>query len=260
MYLSAAQSRALAKVMAALVEPFDEADVRARVGDSMLELLGAQYYASYVWDAAENCFEKRVQINMDPGDLARYESHYQYHDPITPKLQRYRRAVHVNEVMPQEALVRTEFYNDFLAKSGLYRGINLYVWERNRNIGDMRIWRDRRRPDFSRDDLALLELIRPALCASLGRSQPVDGVQRQVEKPLQRADAALSERERQIACLIVRDMSDKEIARHLNIAPTTVRTHIMHAFRKLNVNSRLKLAQCVEPLTGPILHCEDIQR
>jgi hypothetical protein len=68
--------------------------------------------------------------------------------------------------MPQCDLVRTEFFNDFLARDGLHWGVNLYAWVGDQNIGDMRIWRDRRHENFSSDDLQLLDLMRPVFTAA----------------------------------------------------------------------------------------------
>ena len=100
----------------------------------MLDLLGAQHYASYVWDPLEQRFDGGTHINMDPANLDRYVSYYQHHDPITPSLQKHRQAVRVTDVMPQSQLRRTEFFNDFLARDGLYWGVNLYAWSGERNI------------------------------------------------------------------------------------------------------------------------------
>jgi hypothetical protein len=169
MYLSAARAGVLARVMATLAEPHEEAEIRSRVGELMLELLGAQYYASYVWDARRQCFDAGVHLNMDRANLRRYEQHYQFRDPITLKLQQHRRAVRVTDVLAQGQLERTEFFNDFLARDGLHWGVNLYAWSGDSNIGDLRIWRDRRRENFSETDLALLDLVRPALVAALDR-------------------------------------------------------------------------------------------
>ena len=159
--------------MTTLAEPHEEREIRIRVGELMLDLLGAQHYASYVWDDTQQCFDRGVQLNMDPANLAQYQRHYQYHDPITLKIQQHRRAVRVTDVLPQSQLRRTEFFNDFLARDGLYWGVNLYAWQADRNIGDMRIWRDRKRENFTRDDLEILDLVRPALVAALHRSRDV---------------------------------------------------------------------------------------
>jgi len=239
-HLTARQTVALGCVMATLAEPFGEAEIRARVGALMLDLLGAQHYASYVWDEQRHCFDAGVHLNMDAANLQRYEHHYQYHDPITLKLQQHRRAVRVTDVLAQDRLTRTEFFNDFLARDGLHWGVNLYAWSADHNIGDMRIWRDRRRANFDDNDLALLDLVRPAFVAALSRCR-----REEIAPASTRSSAAslLSERENEVAALAACGLADKEIARRLGISVTTVRTHIDHAFRKLGVANRTLLAQ-----------------
>jgi DNA-binding CsgD family transcriptional regulator len=243
MHLSARQAEVLGRVMATLAEPLAEPEIRGRVGTLMLDLLGAQHYASYVWDEGRRCFDAGVHLNMDAANLLRYERHYQYHDPITLTLQQHRRVVRVTDVLAQERLTRTEFFNDFLARDGLHWGVNLYAWSGAHNIGDMRIWRDRRRENFSDNDLAVLDLVRPAFVAALRRSQADAGAPPAVDRREPTAVALLSERERQVADLAASGLHDKEIARELGISVTTVRTHIDHAFRKLGVTNRMRLVQ-----------------
>jgi len=240
MHLSAQQAVVLGRVMATLAEPFGEAEIRARVGALMLELLGAQHYASYVWDADRRCFDVGVHLNMDAANLLQYERYYQYHDPITLTLQQHRRAVRVTDVLAQERLTRTEFFNDFLARDGLHWGVNLYAWSGDRNIGDMRIWRDRRRANFDDNDLAVLDLVRPAFVAALRRSRGEPVPPAPAEPP---AASPLSKRENEVASLAACGLHDKEIARRLGISITTVRTHLDHAFRKLGVTNRMLLVQ-----------------
>lgn len=62
--------------------------------------------------------------------------------------------------------------------------------------------------------------------------------------PSQRASllAQLSPREQQILGLIARGASNKEIGRALDIAETTVKIHVQHILRKLNVSSRVHAA------------------
>lgn len=52
----------------------------------------------------------------------------------------------------------------------------------------------------------------------------------------------LSPRELEIVCLIAKGCSNKEIARLLNIADTTVKIHVQHVLRKLNLSSRVQVA------------------
>jgi two-component system nitrate/nitrite response regulator NarL len=53
---------------------------------------------------------------------------------------------------------------------------------------------------------------------------------------------SLSTREREILGLIARGDSNKLIARELDIAETTVKVHVQHIFRKLNLTSRVQVA------------------
>ena len=52
----------------------------------------------------------------------------------------------------------------------------------------------------------------------------------------------LSAREREILALIAQGASNKEIGRSLGIAETTVKIHVQHILRKLNLNSRVQAA------------------
>ena len=56
------------------------------------------------------------------------------------------------------------------------------------------------------------------------------------------AHGALSPREAEILRHIARGASNKEIARSLDIAETTVKIHVQHILRKLNLSSRVQAA------------------
>ncbi len=54
--------------------------------------------------------------------------------------------------------------------------------------------------------------------------------------------AQLSPREQEVLAGIARGESNKEIARHLDIAETTVKIHVQHILRKLGLTSRVQAA------------------
>ena len=58
----------------------------------------------------------------------------------------------------------------------------------------------------------------------------------------EKADSILSPREASVARLLMVGLSDKEIAKDLNIAPRTVQAHIDHIKNKLGVHSRTQIA------------------
>jgi two-component system, NarL family, response regulator LiaR len=65
-------------------------------------------------------------------------------------------------------------------------------------------------------------------------------LRRPAEQP---AVAPLTRREREVACLLALGRSNKEIARALVLSEATVRTHITHILRKLNLSNRTAVAR-----------------
>jgi DNA-binding CsgD family transcriptional regulator len=57
---------------------------------------------------------------------------------------------------------------------------------------------------------------------------------------------SLTERERQVARLVVDRKANREIAEALFLSPKTVETHMRNIFRKLDVSSRVEVARAVE--------------
>jgi DNA-binding CsgD family transcriptional regulator len=264
LHLDCAQTRVLSQIFELLAERQHEHDIRVRLGELVSRLLRAESYASYVWSEASHSFTGRVAIHMSDSNLSRYEAYYQFHDPITHLLRERSEPTLVTSILPQRELMRTEFFNDFLQRDGLYWGVNLHVRVAGECTGDLRIWRDRRGDNFGDDELALLRMIMPAFRAALRRchregeigasgaaaanGQEASEHTRQIQLPLERpplapaGEGGLTAREAEIARLAAGGMSDKEIAGALAISFTTVRTHLKHTFRKLNVDNRVKLA------------------
>lgn len=244
MYLSHRKVQALQSVLTGLSEPKDEDErnMRLEIGPPLLELLEAQYYVSYIWSDENQDFREGQSINFDPDHLKLYERYYQFHDPITSKMQVHREAVRATDVMAQSDLQRTEFFNDFLSLGGLHWGVNLYAWSEHQNTGDIRIWRDKRRSNFSVEELALLSMLRAPFQASLKRLRL-----RKMAVPRFHRLVGLSCREIEVTEKVVQGLSDKEICRTLNMALPTVRTHLRNIFRKYEVDSRIKLVRMVGP-------------
>ena len=61
---------------------------------------------------------------------------------------------------------------------------------------------------------------------------------------------SLSPREREILALIAKGASNKEVARELNIAEATVKIHVQHILRKLNLSSRVQAAVYMAERSG----------
>ncbi|WP_321813469.1 MULTISPECIES: response regulator transcription factor [unclassified Paraburkholderia] len=265
MYLTSRELALLADIFKLLADrSLPEAVLRYEAGRRLLDLLRADFLGSYVWDDAQGRFANRVAINMSADNLGDYERYFQFRDPLTPLLQHQRGAVRVTDVIAHEELARTELFNDFLRRDGLHWGLNLFAWDGDTNIGDLRIWRGDHRENFSDHELAMLDLIRPAFTAALARSRDealnakaLEGEPVLLPGALPNAipnaspDASdliarLTRREREVVTLAAEGLLDKEIAQRLGISYTTVRTHLDRSFQKLGVSNRSRLARLLQ--------------
>lgn len=246
--LSSSKLTLLADVFAVLAERQDENEIRLLLGELLLRLLNADHYASYLWSESTQSFTHRIAIHMSDSNLSTYEAHYQYNDPITHRLRARAEPTLVTDIMPQHELIRTEFFNDFLRRDGLYWGVNLHVRIAGEGTGDLRIWRTRERGNFTAEDLAVLRLLAPAFRSALRRClAEKTKVDRYSSPPKSNRGSvnfeALTSREREVARLVAHGLSDKEVAEQLHISFTTVRSHLKAVFGKLGVDSRVKVAR-----------------
>lgn len=240
MHLSTRELGALKRSFALLAEDLGEREIRLALGQALLDLLRADQFASFVWDEPARRFGDGVWLHMDSTNLAQYDAWFQYHDPITFKLQACRQATAVSEVMPHSELARTEFFNDFLARDGLHWGINLHAYDGDRALGDLRIWRARTRREFEPHDKALLDLIEPAFIAALRRARPADAAPGFTPSP----------REREVALAVLQGLTDKQIARALGVSVSSVRTYLNRLFEKTGTSRRAGLARWAERLSS----------
>ena len=148
--VSGSELRLFGDIVARLERLGPDTDARTIIFNDVIRLLRGDFGASYVWDARKNLFDEAVSFNMAPSNLRRYEEWYQFRDPMTFALRARRRATLVDEVIPRDKLVRTEFYNDFLARDGLHHGVNMFIFDGDRDLGDFRIWRAKGVRTFAR--------------------------------------------------------------------------------------------------------------
>jgi DNA-binding CsgD family transcriptional regulator len=228
--ITGGELRLFGDIVARLERLGPDTDARAAVFADIMGLLRGDYGASYVWDARKNRFDNALNFNMSPSNLRRYDDWYQFRDPMTFELRARRRATLVDEVIPRDKLVRTEFYNDFLARDGLHHGVDMFIFDGDRDLGDFRIWRAKGRPEFCKRDLDLLDALEPHLRRALLRGGRCDG---------------LTPRESEVAALVARGCTDRDIARVLGIGFGTVRTHITNAMSKSGCANRAELAAAI---------------
>jgi DNA-binding NarL/FixJ family response regulator len=252
MYVSASQTRQLTHLMDLLTQPGDTRNVRARIIQPIADLLNADYVASLVWDDAQGRFRDGVCCRADAGHLRAYEDEYQFSDPIAPLLHQRRFPTLVSEVIPQKVLVKTEFFDRFLDTGAMYWGVNLFAHDGRSDLGDLRIWRSRAKQNYDDDEIGILRMIYPSLVNAFRAEtrdwskapsslEPIAPDYAVSLEELLRRRYGLSQREAQVAEMATLGCSDKEIARRIGVAYTTVRTYLSQALRKTGLRNRKNL-------------------
>jgi DNA-binding CsgD family transcriptional regulator len=255
MYLTAAQTRQLATVLDVLTQPGDSASLRQRLVEPVAQLLNADYVASLVWDNEAHRFGDGVCCHADAGHLRDYEARYQFSDPIAKLLHPRRYPTLVTQVIPQRELVKSEFFDRFLSTGAMYWGVNVYAHDGQRDVGDLRIWRSRSKHNFDANEIEILRTIYPCMVNALAGAATANFGKRKLQKTKRLSSSAtpagraqqlahqhgLSQREAQIAQLVAQGCADKEIAKRVGIAYTTVRTYLSNALTKTGCGNRKEL-------------------
>ena len=246
--LSGRETNLIFAIMQDMIAIQDARQLRLQLGTRLLDLLEADYFASYVWTRTDGDTDG-VFLNMDESNLAAYQHHFQHCDPITPRFRMCRRATHLDQVISREDFLRTEFYNDFLARDGLHQGMNFHAYAATGHLGDLRIWRGAGKETFQQRDLEILNAIGTSFGHALANMQAHERKQRDADPRLRLTAWAghhgLTGREQDVLCLVSEGKRDREIAADLEISVTTVRTHLKAMFQKSGVTSRAELLASV---------------
>jgi len=119
---------------------------------------------------------------------------------------------------------RQPWHTAYLAELGLRDTIAVGFRSGSEHV--VQVWLDRVRQPFDDRAVALLSLVGPAL-QRLFRERPTPAL-----------PESLTTSERRVLQLVATGKSNAAIAEHLYVAPSTVRKHLEHAYRKLGVSNR----------------------
>ena len=103
------------------------------------------------------------------------------------------------------------------------------------------LWLDRSHRPFDGRDVAVLTMLTPLL-RRLVR-----------ERPARHLPDSLTTQERRVLTLVAAGLTNLEIAGRLTVAPSTVRKHLEHAYRKLGVTSRMGAIAALQGCSDPEL-------
>lgn len=167
-----------------------------------------------------------------------YVARYMGHDPLHPA--RLARQPH-NVVALATALPTAQRaasrYAPFLASNQLVDVVEILLRRQGRVVAGFSLLRQGGMPGFAAEELHLLHGLHGLLDMALDST---------LSQPAVTADGiVLTGREQEVAMLLSAGACNKTIARELNMGLATVKTHLLHLFRKFDVSSRTALAHAL---------------
>ncbi|BAN47378.1 helix-turn-helix transcriptional regulator [Metapseudomonas resinovorans] len=180
-------------------------------------------------------------LRMDARTHRDYLAHYRDFDPLQPALclDEQRPVVPLGDAMARQAGGARLVYQGFLARHGIHDVVEVIAHDRQRPVAGVSLLRTNSLAPFSAEELQRLHGLRGLLDLA---------VRRLPDAPAELdALAGLTPKEREIALLLREGLSNKDLARQLDLGLATVKTHMIHLFRKSGARSRTELVRRLFP-------------
>ncbi|PLW83650.1 helix-turn-helix transcriptional regulator [Kineobactrum sediminis] len=170
-----------------------------------------------------------------------YTRHYRELDPLRPALfeRTDTRVVCMDERLTEAELLASEYYQQFMLPLNHRHVADMFFRSDDDIIAVLTMLRAASLGPFTPAELALLRTLQPFLDFTLS-SVYLPRRRRERATLGQRHD--LTDRELDVAELILAGASNKAIALELGLSVATVKTHLQHVFRKVGVASRTALS------------------
>lgn len=225
------------------------AEVQRAYVESVGAVIDARAHGIY-WFPRGDRTRMRLEVRGAAEDfIAEYERVGPTGDPVLAALQRARRPVRSDELMPLDRWRRLPFHAT-LARAGLDHTLQAPILHGGVLVGTLNVARPAAAPQFDARDALVLGLVSVHVAAAYRRAERFDALLRRAAPPCDALEV-LSPREREVALLAVAGLTNRDAAAALGVAESTVKEHLKRTFRKLGVASRQELTRVA--LLGPPL-------
>lgn len=152
------------------------------------------------------------------------------------------------DLMDEELRKKTDFYRDFLKPNQIPYGAGIVMRRYTKMIGIIHFFRTEKVGDFSARDMYFLDVLKNHITHALYRLLEQDrlmvtesvGRMQQVS-----ARYGLTVREEEILECLEAGLSNVDIAKEKHISVSTVKKHIFHIYKKLDINTRHQIASVI---------------
>ena len=211
------------------------------------------FYAAnfFLYDEQKELIEDPICYNIDNRVLQDYNDYYWQLDDIKKLAFDQAEPIISTELMDYTSWVKTEYFNDFLAKNRLYYSCGIDIHAENRLLGTISLFRNKNNDNFSPADTVYLKILAKHSSNHLKKlfkiNNLVNNNSREEVKTIENRAVSfnLSCREMDVLKLILEGKTNQEAAADLFISVNTVKKHLSSIFNKTEVHNRTELASLI---------------
>ncbi len=147
--------------------------LRKRVLEELQKAFQANILTFFLADSKRR-LSSPILKDGDPTICQRYLDYYYQFDPMSPwreEVELKRQVLRYSDIIPYSQLVRTEYYNDFLAPQPIHFGMFLYLASMTEFLGRISIFRPKRGENFTEGEVRVAKLCIPYLSFALENSK-----------------------------------------------------------------------------------------
>lgn len=188
--------------------------------------------------AAFYCVDRQLQahdfsLHGMSGEMHRdYLDNYRQFDPLQPRnyVSSDLAVVPLGLAMARQPIRESHRYRHFLQRYDVVDVVEVFAHRGSRPQAAISLLRTAEQGVFTSEQLTQLAALQALLQLAVANLPPQDD-----------SLSSLTPKERQIALLLRQGVSNKELARELDVGLPTVKTHLINLFRKTGVSNRTEL-------------------
>jgi DNA-binding CsgD family transcriptional regulator len=211
-----------------------ETELRSRFMDQASDIFGVQRWGIYLLDASRQLASADA-VGVSDDFIDRYQKFGQSVDPLLQYVMQYHAPAHEELVLPPGGWKQCELYQRCCSQYGHEHVMTGAIVGQGELIGTVNFARVGITPTFNPLDLAKLSAVTTHFSARLAE------LRRQNDQDSNLFLQRLTSRERQIADLVCKGLTNTEIGQELWITQNSVKQALKRMFRKLEVTARTEL-------------------
>jgi DNA-binding CsgD family transcriptional regulator len=209
-----------------------EIELRSQFMDQASDIFGVQRWGIYLLDASRQLASADA-VGVSDDFIDRYQKFGKSVDPLLQYVMQYHAPAHEELVLPPGGWKQCELYQRCCSQYGHEHVMTGAIVGQGELIGTVNFARVGITPPFNPLDLAKLSAVTTHFSARLAELRRQNGPNLFLQR--------LTSRERQIAELVAKGLTNTEIGQELWITQNSVKQALKRMFRKLEVTARTEL-------------------